>query len=67
MHLWNDVCVYLREHDLCLGGIGSPWVEEALTLLAKHEHAYADLSGLITRPAILRRAIVSAEERGIAH
>lgn len=66
-HLWDPVLRRFPRLRLCLGGIGSPWVEEALTLLAKHEHAYADLSGLITRPAILRRAIVSAEERGIAH
>lgn len=64
--LWDKVLRRFPRLRLCLGGIGRPWVEETLTLAAKHEHAYADLSGLISRPAILKRAIISAEERGIA-
>lgn len=66
-HLWDPVLRRFPDLRLVVGGIGSPWVEEALTLLAKHPHAYADLSGLITRPAVLRRALISADERGIAH
>lgn len=66
-HLWDPVLRRFPSLRLCLGGVGSPWTEEALTLLAKHEHAYADLSGLIARPALLRRALISAEERGLAH
>ncbi len=66
-YLWDPVLRRFPALRLVIGGIGNPWVEETLTMLAKHEHAYANLSGLITRPAVLRRALISAEERGVAH
>jgi len=30
--------------------MGSPWIEETLVLLAKHENIYADISGIVHKP-----------------
>lgn len=44
---------------------GHPWVDEALTVVRRHEHMYIDVSALDTRPWQLAQALTSAREYGV--
>jgi len=50
---------------MVLAGIGTPWVEQTLDLLEKHEHLYADVSDLTRRPWQLYNALLLAYQRGV--
>jgi hypothetical protein len=50
-----------------LSDLGLVPLEETLTLLAKHENVFAEISALISRPAHLHRTIALAHERDVAH
>lgn len=50
---------------LVIGGLGTPWVQETIALLAKHEHIYADLSALTTNPWALWNALLSAKANDV--
>jgi predicted TIM-barrel fold metal-dependent hydrolase len=41
---------------------GHPWVDEAITVVRRHEHMYIDASALDTRPWQLAQALASAAE-----
>lgn len=41
---------------------GHPWVDEALTVIRRHEHMFIDASALDTRPWQLAQALASARE-----
>lgn len=47
--------------------VGDPWTDLTLALLDRHEHLYADLSEVASRPGDLRRVLLAAGERGVAH
>lgn len=50
---------------VCLNALADPYVEQALTLIAKHPGLYADVSGLTRRPWELYNALVTAYQRGV--
>lgn len=45
--------------------IGQPWVEETIVMLGKHQHVFADVSGLLGRPWQAYNALVSAHQAGV--
>ncbi len=45
--------------------LGHPWCEEAAATIRKHEHMYADVSALTTRPFQLYRALTAFSEYGV--
>lgn len=50
---------------IVLGGLGHPWVEEAIALVGKHPHVYADIACLIRRPWQAYNALVLAHQFGV--
>lgn len=57
---WDEVARAHPSLSIVLSGIGAPWIDEAIAVIAKHEHVYADLAGLVERPWQLFNALLSA-------
>lgn len=51
---------------LVIAQMGQPWIDESIVLLGKHEHVYADISGLFLRPWSGYNALVSAHQHGVS-
>jgi predicted TIM-barrel fold metal-dependent hydrolase len=47
--------------------MGTPWIDETVALIRKHEHVYGDISTLCARPTLLKAALTAAGEAGVAH
>ncbi len=63
--LLDEVALEFPTLRMVIGGIGYPWVDQTLVLLAKHRHVYADIAGLVGQPWILYTALLSAFELGV--
>lgn len=63
--LLDEVAREFPELKLVLGSMGHPWVDEGVTLLAKHPTVYADLAGLVGRPWELLSALLSAHQHRV--
>ena len=63
-HLLDEVARTFPGLRMVVGQVGHPWAGEALALLGKHEHVYADLTDLIHRPWDLYQTLISANEHG---
>ncbi len=50
---------------LALGDVGHAWMDESLLMVGKHEHVFAEISGVVSRPWALFTTLVSAYERGV--
>lgn len=50
---------------IVIAQMAQPWIDEAIVLLGKHEHVYADTSGLLIRPWPGYNALVSAYQYGV--
>jgi predicted TIM-barrel fold metal-dependent hydrolase len=50
---------------IIIAQLGQPWVDETICLLGKHQHVYADVSGLLRRPWQAYNALVSAHQYGV--
>jgi len=63
-HLFDEVARAFPNLRIILSQVGSPWTDQALTLIAKHEHVWADLSGLVERAWPLYNVLVNASQIG---
>ena len=45
--------------------MGYPWIDELLVLAGKHEHVFAEVSGVATRPWQLFNALSTASSLGV--
>lgn len=63
-YLIDEVLREFPELRVVISGIGYPFIEQTLVLINKHDHAYADLAGLTTRPRDLYSALASAYPSG---
>jgi predicted TIM-barrel fold metal-dependent hydrolase len=63
--LLDEVAREFPELRIVISRLGSPWVEEALVLLGKHGHVYADVAGLLHQPWRTYNALLSAYEAGV--
>lgn len=64
-HAWDEVARCHPKLNIVLGGIGYPWVDETMVMLAKHEHIHADISGMIQRPWQLFNALLTAHSMDV--
>lgn len=62
---WDEVARTFPRLPIVLGGLGEPWVPEAVLLLAKHDRVFADLAGLVGRPWQLFEALHAASSHGV--
>lgn len=63
--LLDEVAREFPELRLVIGGMGFPWVDETVVLLAKHPHVYADVAGILRHPWIAYNALLTAHEYGV--
>jgi uncharacterized protein len=64
-YLLDEVARSFPGLRILIAQMGHPWMDETLVLLAKHEHVYADISGLTQSPWQALHCMQSAYERGV--
>lgn len=62
---WDEVARSFPSLRLVIGGLGFPWIDETLVLLAKHPGVHADLAGVASRPWQLFNALQTAMSLGV--
>lgn len=65
--LLDEIGREFPELRVVLGQTSHPWTNEALCLVGKHEHFYADLSSLAARPWQLYQVLQSAFQQDVIH
>ncbi len=63
--LLDQVARELPELKIIIAHVGYPWVNETLLLLAKHEHVYAEISGLVHQPWQAYQALLGAYQSDV--
>jgi uncharacterized protein len=63
--LIDEVARTFPKLRIVIAQMAQPWIDEAIVLLGKHEHVYADTSGLLIRPWPGYNALVSAYQYGV--
>ena len=63
--LVDEVARTFPKLRIVIAQMAQPWIDEAIVLLGKHEHVYADTSGLLIRPWPGYNALVSAFQYGV--
>ncbi len=64
-YLFDEVARTFPKLRLVIAQLGQPWVDETITLLGKHQHVYADISGLLGKPWPAYNALVQGHEYGV--
>lgn len=59
-YLVDEVAREFPELKIVISHLGYPWTDETLVLLCKHEHVFADISGLLRRPWQAYNALLAA-------
>ena len=63
-YLFDEPAQAFPELRLVLSQVGHPWIQQAIVLISKHRHVYADLSKLTTQPWNLYQTLVCAYQEG---
>ena len=63
--LWDEVARSLSGWPIVITGLGYPWIDETLVLLAKHDNVYADVAGVASRPWQLYNVLLNALSFGV--
>lgn len=64
-YLYDEVARTFPDLHLVLAGVGLPWAEQALILMGKNPHCYADLSDVASRPWQLYNVLLLAHQQGV--
>jgi uncharacterized protein len=64
-YLLDEVARTFPKLHLIIAQLGQPWIEETITMLGKHPHVFADVSGLLSRPWQAYNALVSCHQAGV--
>jgi predicted TIM-barrel fold metal-dependent hydrolase len=62
----DGVAIRFPELRIVIAHLGHPWIDEALVVVRKHPHLFADISALHMRPWQLYNGLVSACEYRVA-
>lgn len=65
-HLFDEVARSFPALTIVISGMGSPWVEETIALLAKQPRVYAEVAAILRRPWEAYQALLLAHQRGVA-
>jgi predicted TIM-barrel fold metal-dependent hydrolase len=60
--LLDTIALRNPELRIVIAHIGHPWFDDAIAVVRRHPHVYADVSGLVGRPWLLYQALVAAIE-----
>lgn len=63
--LIDEVAREFPDLRIMITHLGYPWVEEAVAVLGKHQHVYADVAVLLRRPWLAYRSLLAAYEYGV--
>ena len=64
-YLLDEVARSFPKLRIVIAQLGQPWIDETICMLGKHQHVYADVSGLLSRPWQAYNALVSAYQHGV--
>ena len=65
--LLDEIALRYPKLKIVIAHVGHPWFDEAIAVVRRHPHVYADISGLVTRRWLLYQALVSAIEYRVDH
>ena len=65
--LIDEIALRYPSLKIVIAHVGHPWFDEAIAVVRRHPHVYADISGLVTRRWLLYQALVSAIEYRVEH
>ena len=65
--LLDEIALRFPELRMVIAHMGHPWFEEAIAVVRRHPHVYADVSALVSRRWLLYNALVQAVEYGVEH
>lgn len=61
----DEVAIAFPELRIVMAHMGHPWQADCITVIRKHPHVYADISGLFYRPWSFYQCMVLAMEWGV--
>lgn len=64
-YLIDEVARTFPKLRIVIAQLGQPWVDETICMLGKHQHVFADVSGMLSRPWQAYNALVSAYQHGV--
>ncbi|MEL7088138.1 MAG: amidohydrolase family protein, partial [Planctomycetota bacterium] len=64
-YLLDEIARAFPELKLVISSFGMPWIDQCVTMMVKHPHVYADVSGLVVRSWQLYNALVQAYQSGV--
>jgi predicted TIM-barrel fold metal-dependent hydrolase len=65
--LLDEIALRHPELRIVIAHMGHPWFEEAIAVIRRHPHVYADVSALVSRRWLLYNALVQAVEYRVEH
>lgn len=60
--LFDEIAIRHPGLRIVIAHLGHPWFDEAIAVIRRHPHVYADVSALVSRPWLLYQALVAATE-----
>jgi len=63
--LLDEIALRFPELRIVIAHMGHPFFEEAIAVVRRHPHVYADVSALVSRRWLLWNALVQAVEYGV--
>ncbi len=64
-YLLDEVARTFPKLRIVIAQLGQPWTDETICMLGKHQHVFADVSGLLSRPWQAYNALVLAYQHGV--
>ena len=65
--LLDEIALRYPELRIVIAHMGHPWFDEAIAVVRRHPHVYADVSALVGRRWLLYQALVAAVEYRVEH
>ena len=65
--LLDEIALRYPELRIVIAHMGHPWFDEAIAVVRRHPHVYADVSALVGRRWLLYQALVAAIEYRVEH
>ena len=65
--LLDEIALRYPELTIVIAHMGHPWFDEAIAVVRRHPHVYADVSALVGRRWLLYQALVAAVEYRVEH
>jgi hypothetical protein len=62
---WDEAARAFASLPIVIAGLGWPWIDQTLALIAKHRQVFADLSGVGSRSWQLYSALLTAANLGV--